>query len=83
MLATYLNQFPTGTPFLTIASDFHFLVFIATMDVYPLKEYMGPLLEAVKAGNQEAADDWAASEHWLTVCFTFHPSPNPSLLFPV
>ncbi|CAG7733894.1 unnamed protein product [Allacma fusca] len=66
-LATYLNQFPVGTPFLTIASDFHFLVYISNMDVYPLKDYIAPLVDAIRTNNIDAANDWAASDHWLTV----------------
>jgi len=66
-LTTYLNQFPATTPFLTVASDFHFLIYIATMDVYPLRDYIGPLMQAITSGDSDAAEDWAASEHWSTV----------------
>lgn len=65
-LSSYIQQFPPDQ-FLKAASDFHFLLYIATMDMLPMKEYMGPLLEAVKTQNAEQAQDWANSEHWATV----------------
>jgi len=66
-LSAYLNQFPKGTPFIEIARDFHFLLFIASMDIVPIKEYIGPLLEAVRLNQPEKANDWSKSEHWATV----------------
>jgi len=66
-LAAYLNQFPADTPFLTIASDFHFLLYIITLDIVPLSNYIGPLLEAVRERNEKVADEWSKSEHWATV----------------
>ncbi|KAK9887860.1 hypothetical protein WA026_000168 [Henosepilachna vigintioctopunctata] len=37
------------------------------MDMLPMKEYMGPLLEAIRTKNIELAEEWARSEHWATV----------------
>ncbi|UYV62184.1 NPLOC4 [Cordylochernes scorpioides] len=65
-LATYLRQFP-GDQFLQSMSDFHVLIYIAQMDMLPLKDHMGPLLEAVRNKNSEAALSWARTEHWATV----------------
>jgi len=66
-LAAYLNQFPATTTFLRKACDLHFLVFIATMEIVHLREFIGPLLEAIKTGDEAKANDWAKSEHWATV----------------
>lgn len=65
-LSSYLQQFDKDD-FLTAASDFHFLLYIATMDTLPLKEYMSPLLEAVKNKDAGLANEWAKSEQWATV----------------
>lgn len=68
-LAAYLNQFPATTTFLRKACDLHFLVFIATMEIVHLREFIGPLLEAIRTGDEAKANDWAKSEHWATVFF--------------
>ncbi|GJQ72127.1 hypothetical protein Trydic_g3222 [Trypoxylus dichotomus] len=65
-LSTYLAQF-SPNEFLTAISDFHLLLYIATMDMLPMREYMGPLLEAIRYKNAEAAQEWCRSEHWATV----------------
>ncbi|KAI4456792.1 nuclear protein localization 4 [Holotrichia oblita] len=65
-LSTYLAQF-SPNEFLTAISDFHLLLYIATMDMLPMREYMGPLLEAIRYKNIEAAQEWSRSEHWATV----------------
>lgn len=65
-LANYLNQF-TNRRFIEAASDFHFLLYIATMDMFPLMESMGPLLDAVRSNNADLAEEWSASDHWSTV----------------
>lgn len=41
-LASYLNQFPRQR-FLQAASDFHFLLYIATMDMLPLWVIITPI----------------------------------------
>ncbi len=66
-MAAYLNQFDPNTSFLRIACDLHFLVFIASMDIVHLRDVIGPLLEAIKTGNDAKANDWSKSEHWATV----------------
>lgn len=65
-LSTYLSQFETGE-FLNAISDFHLLLYIATMDMLPMRDYMGPLLEAIKNRCAETAEEWSRSEHWATV----------------
>ncbi|KAG8231754.1 hypothetical protein J437_LFUL012033 [Ladona fulva] len=90
-LSTYLSQFGEGE-FLKAVSDFHFLLYISIMEMLPLKEYIGPLLESVKSKDEEKARDWAQSEHWATVeqliAASSHsggpssPSTGPSTNFP-
>lgn len=65
-LNQYLSQFATGE-FFTAINDFHLLLYIATMDMLPMKEYMGPLLEALKAKDENGAEEWSRSEHWATI----------------
>lgn len=65
-LSSYLSQF-TPPEFLTAISDFHLLLYIATMDMLPMREYMGPLLLAVRNKSSEQALEWSRSEHWATV----------------
>ncbi|KAG7154439.1 Nuclear protein localization protein 4-like [Homarus americanus] len=65
-LATYLKKFG-DEQFLEAVSDLHVLVYIATMDMLPLREYIEPLLEAVKKRDRAAALEWKQSGHWATV----------------
>ncbi|EFX75107.1 hypothetical protein DAPPUDRAFT_306878 [Daphnia pulex] len=64
-LDSYLKQ--NRQNFLEAASDFHFLIYVATMDMLPLMESMDPILEAVRSKNAEAANQWASGEQWSTV----------------
>ncbi|XP_034939345.1 nuclear protein localization protein 4 homolog isoform X2 [Chelonus insularis] len=65
-LCTYMQQFGSDQ-FLEAISDFHLLLFIATMDMLPMKDHMAPLLEAIRLNDSEKARNWARSEHWATV----------------
>ncbi|XP_012147513.1 nuclear protein localization 4 isoform X2 [Megachile rotundata] len=65
-LCSYMQQF-NQDEFLEAVSDFHLLLFIATMDMLPMKDHMTPLLEAVRSKDKEKAIEWARSEHWATV----------------
>lgn len=65
-LSNYLSQF-SPNEFLTAMNDFHLLLYIATMDMLPMKDYMGPLLEALRNKDSDAATEWSRSEHWATV----------------
>lgn len=77
-LAKYLRQF-SREEFLNAASDFHFLAFIASMETLPLREYMGPVLDAVKNKDAGLAQEWADSEQWATVeQLMAAQSPSPS-----
>jgi len=61
--ARYISQFK-DTDFFEFVSDLHVLIFMATMDIMPLREYMGPLYEAIATKNKEAAIEWSRGEHW-------------------
>lgn len=65
-LSSYLSQFAFDE-FFTAVNDFHLILYISTMDMLPMREYMGPLLEALKKGDKAAAEEWSRSEHWATV----------------
>lgn len=65
-LSTYLRQF-SPDKFLEALSDFHVLTYIATMDMLPLKDYLEPLLQAVKTKNADLAKSWSKSEQWSTL----------------
>lgn len=65
-VSSYLRQFKSGQ-FLEAMSDFHLLIYIATMDILPLMEDMGPLLEAIKNKDKEQAINWSKSQKWETL----------------
>ncbi|KAL0279488.1 UNVERIFIED_CONTAM: hypothetical protein PYX00_001032 [Menopon gallinae] len=65
-LGSYMSQF-TPDQFLKAVSDFHLLLYIATMDVLPMREYMAPLLEAVRNQDSRRAIEWSQSDQWATV----------------
>ncbi|KOC62894.1 Nuclear protein localization protein 4 like protein [Habropoda laboriosa] len=65
-LCSYMQQF-SKEQFLEAASDFHLLIFIATMDMFPMKDHMIPLLEAIRNKDREKALEWTRLEHWATV----------------
>ncbi|CAH0563409.1 unnamed protein product [Brassicogethes aeneus] len=65
-LTNYLAQFAFNEFHLAI-NDFHLLLYIATMDMLPMKEYMGPLLQALRTKDRAAAEEWSRSEHWATL----------------
>ncbi|XP_015791716.1 nuclear protein localization protein 4 homolog [Tetranychus urticae] len=65
-LTNYLSQF-TKAQFLLAAQDFHFILYIATMDMLPLKGSIDPLLEAINSKNSQAAIEWTNNDEWQTV----------------
>ncbi|KAF3423643.1 hypothetical protein E2986_11263 [Frieseomelitta varia] len=65
-LCSYMQQF-SKEQFLEAVSDFHLLIFIATMDMFPMKDHMLPLLEAIRTKDREKAVEWSCSEQWATV----------------
>jgi len=64
--ARYISQFRSAE-FLDSVSDLHVLVFMATTDVIPLRPYMGPLYEAIRGKNVEAAREWSYLDHWANM----------------
>ncbi|XP_043790240.1 nuclear protein localization protein 4 homolog [Apis laboriosa] len=65
-LCSYMQQFTKGQ-FLEAVSDFHLLIFIATMDMFPMKDHMIPLLDAIRNKNREKAIEWTHLEQWATI----------------
>lgn len=65
-LIKYLDQF-AKEDFYDAACDFHFLVYIATMDMLPLANVMKPLLTAITQKQRHLALEWCKSEKWATV----------------
>lgn len=61
--AQYMAQFRSAE-FLTAVSDIHVLVFMATLDIMPLRDFLGPLYEAIRTANVEAAREWTYLDHW-------------------
>ncbi|XP_023328940.1 nuclear protein localization protein 4 homolog isoform X2 [Eurytemora carolleeae] len=61
--AKYVNQFRSAE-FLEAVSDLHVLIFMANLDIIPLRPLMGPLLEAVRTGDREAAREWSYLDPW-------------------
>jgi nuclear protein localization family protein 4 len=45
----------------------HLLVFLAGLDVVPLRVELSPLLQAVRSKDDAAAAAWQASDAWSTV----------------
>jgi len=61
--------------------DFHFLIYIATNDMLPVREKIGELCKALKSRDEELFQVWLHSEEWKTVEQMIHahaPSPPPS-----
>ncbi|XP_025206801.1 nuclear protein localization protein 4 homolog [Melanaphis sacchari] len=65
-LCKYLRQF-TPSQFYESISDFHFLLYIATMDMLPMKDSMAPLLEAIRSNDKQAVVEWSRSDVWATL----------------
>jgi len=61
--AHYMSQFRSAE-FLTAVSDIHVLVFLATLDIMPLRDFLGPLYEAIRTKNEGAAREWSYLDHW-------------------
>uniref|UniRef100_A0A1B0CAK0 RanBP2-type domain-containing protein n=1 Tax=Lutzomyia longipalpis TaxID=7200 RepID=A0A1B0CAK0_LUTLO len=65
-LSSYLSQW-RPEEFLDAISDFHLLVYLARMDMLPMRAAMAPLLMAVRQKNATAADEWRTQEVWRTL----------------
>lgn len=79
-LVRYLNQVPPDE-FLPAVSNFHLLVFLATCDIFPLKDHLGDLCTAIRNKDADLARRWSKSEEWCTVMQLMQaanaPSPEP------
>lgn len=64
--SNYMRQF-SSDQFILAVSDFHVLLYIATMEMLPMKEYIGPLIKAIRERDEVAATEWSRSEHWATI----------------
>jgi nuclear protein localization family protein 4 len=65
-LIAHLDQF-SKDEFLSAVNDFHFLIYIATMDMLPMISVMDPLLKAIRDDDKKAALEWCKSDKWATV----------------
>ncbi|XP_060521215.1 nuclear protein localization protein 4 homolog [Cylas formicarius] len=65
-LSTYLSQFAFDE-FYNSINDFHLLVYVATMDMLPMRDYLDPLLDALRRKDRAAAIEWSRSDHWATL----------------
>ncbi|XP_040355758.1 nuclear protein localization protein 4 homolog isoform X1 [Ixodes scapularis] len=65
-LAQFVAQGGGAEGALEAFSDFHLLLYLASLDIVPLKDTMAPLLEAVRTQNREMAQQWTTNEHWQT-----------------
>lgn len=67
-LTRYLSQFSKESEFFEAVCDFHFLIYIAGMEMLPMKDSLPPLLAAIKAGDKHEALLWAERcEAWATL----------------
>nr|CAG4651810.1 EOG090X05T8 [Triops cancriformis] len=79
-LEAYWKQFTPDT-YLQAVSDFHFLLYIATMDVFPLWDSMDALLDAVRRQDAHQARLWITSDNWATVQqLLAHHSPDEPMM---
>ncbi|XP_015023053.2 nuclear protein localization protein 4 homolog isoform X2 [Drosophila mojavensis] len=62
-LSNYLSAWGEED-FLEAISDFHLLVYLYKMDMLPLRQHMGPLLEAVRSKNPNKAAEFKTDEVW-------------------
>ncbi|GFY66993.1 nuclear protein localization protein 4 homolog [Trichonephila inaurata madagascariensis] len=59
-------------------SDFHLIIYLATMDLLPLMDDLGSLLEAIRNKDRELATKWSKSERWATVEHLLDSEGTPS-----
>lgn len=65
-LSKYMHQF-SKEEVMKAMLDFHLLVFLACMDVYPLRDHMDALLAALKNEDEVKVKLWSQEEQWQTV----------------
>lgn len=66
-LVSYLGQFAAEKKVLEAMSDFHVLLYLASLDIVPLKDTMAPLLQAVRTKDVALAEKWTKNDHWQTL----------------
>ncbi|XP_022108417.1 nuclear protein localization protein 4 homolog [Acanthaster planci] len=77
-LAQYMKQF-SGDQFLEAMSDFHLMIYLATLQMLPIREHMGSLLDALRSRDGELAKAWSKSEQWATLeHFMAAQGPSPT-----
>jgi len=64
--AQYISQFRSAEFFDSVA-DLHVLVFLATLDIVPLRVHMGPLLKSIKEGDRQEAREWSYEDPWVNL----------------
>lgn len=81
-LSSYMAQFDRLT-FLEAMSDLHLLFYLAKMEIYPMRLFLEPLLDAIKTKNRDKATDWAHEEAWATVDqLITAQGPSPDIMGP-
>uniref|UniRef100_A0A2R5LLL1 Nuclear protein localization protein 4 homolog n=1 Tax=Ornithodoros turicata TaxID=34597 RepID=A0A2R5LLL1_9ACAR len=66
-LVSYLQQFVREKKVLEALSDFHVLLYLASLDIVNLKDTMAPLLEAIRNKDAAEAEKWTKNDHWQTL----------------
>jgi len=61
--ARYISQFRSAE-FYEAVADFHVLMFMAALDIVPLRDFMGSLLESIKIGDREGVREWSYLDPW-------------------
>nr|AFK29236.1 CG4673-PB-like protein [Drosophila buzzatii] len=76
-LSSYLSAW-AEEDFLEAISDFHLLIYLYKMDMLPLRQHMGPLLEAVRSKNPNKAAEFKTEEVWKLLESLVHASSTGS-----
>ncbi|XP_033630612.1 nuclear protein localization protein 4 homolog [Asterias rubens] len=77
-LAQYMKQF-SSEQFMEAMLDFHLMVYLAAMQMLPIRDHMGSLLDALRTQDGELARAWSKSEHWATLeHFMAAQAPSPT-----
>jgi len=71
--ARYISQFRSAE-FYDAVADFHVLLYMAALDIVPLKEFMGSLLDSIKIGDREGAREWSYLDPWSNLQALVHAS---------
>ncbi|XP_046916079.2 nuclear protein localization 4 [Dermatophagoides farinae] len=66
-LLQYMRQFRSEDQFFQAMSDFHLLIYLASMETVPLRDALVDLLKALKSKDASKAIEWSKRENWSTV----------------